>query len=440
MKKIIVCCDGTWDRPDQTTDGVPCPSNVTKLYKALAAEDSGGVEQLRFYIEGVGTGRWNRLLGGAFGAGLSKNVREAYRHIAENYEPGDEIILIGFSRGAFTARSTAGFIRNCGLLRPEYLDKVGEAYNFYRDRDPATEPNSPAAKSFRTEYAIDEDPRIRCVAVWDTVGALGIPLNGLRWVNFFNRRWRFHDTALSSRVDFAFQALAIDEKRNSFEPSLWHQQADAVGQTLEQVWFSGSHGDVGGGNLDASLADVPLMWIVERLESACGVAFLPDGFSRPPADYLTRPNPLAQLTESWTGPWRILRPYARPLLTTDSEWIASTARRRYKRDDNYSPANLIPHLDNKQRIVRIELDRKAATTTTAKAAIRQPLIDFRMANGRFLRSALRGEQGRAEVQLGRRPWAAPSSHPLPGHRRDPDWHQNPRAQRPQNGQPAPEEG
>lgn len=414
-KKIIVCCDGTWDRRDQTTDGIPCPSNVAKLYNALAPQDLDGLEQKKFYIEGVGTGRWDHLWGGAFGFGLSKNVREAYRDIAESYNPGDEIILIGFSRGAFTARSTAGFIRNCGLLKPENLKMLNEAYAFYRDRDPATKPSSMAAVDFRQKHHCYE-PDIRCIAVWDTVGALGIPINGLRWVNVFNRQWRFHDTDLSTKVRFAFQALAIDERRNSFEPSVWKQQPNASEQTLEQMWFSGSHGDVGGGNRDNSLADVALMWIVERLTTLCHVAFLDDGFSMPPAKYLTRPNPLAQLTESWTGGWRVLRPYSRTLLSSDSEWIASTAKYRYKKDDNYSPANLIPHLDTKERFVRIE-PRRNATAEPPKTEISQPLVDPDQVDATRILKAAISKGSRAT-----RPRAATSAHPMPGHRRPPDWH------------------
>jgi uncharacterized protein (DUF2235 family) len=370
MKRIVVCCDGTWDTPDQTTDGHRCPTNVYKLFSALARHDRRGVQQRRFYIRGVGTGRWDRIRGGAFGFGLSKTVRKAYKRISETYEPGDEIFLIGFSRGAFTARSTAGFIRNCGLLPRENLKDLNEAYAFYRDRSPDTKPSSPAAQDFRIKHSCSE-PRIRCIAVWDTVGALGIPLSGLRWVNAFNRRWQFHDTDLSTTVEFAFQALAIDEKRRPFTPTLWHQQARARGrQHLEQVWFSGTHCDVGGGNRDSSLADVPLKWIVERLESQCGLAFKPTGFpSKPPAAILTRPNPLGPLTESWTGSWRILRPYVRPIGTADHERVASTAARRYDRDHGYSPENLIPHLDDPNGFLEIGGNRHNRGAATVRNSV-----------------------------------------------------------------------
>ena len=136
-------------------------------------------------------------------------------------------------------------------------------------------PRGVEAELFRRSYS--HEARIRCIGVWDTVGALGIPLNGLRWVNAFNRRWQFHDTDLSTTVDAAFQALAIDEKRGPFKPALWQQQEDAGDQRLEQVWFAGDHCDVGGGHRDAALADIALLWMADRARS-CGLTFRPDGF------------------------------------------------------------------------------------------------------------------------------------------------------------------
>ncbi|WP_245827719.1 T6SS phospholipase effector Tle1-like catalytic domain-containing protein [Sinomonas mesophila] len=161
-----------------------------------------------------------------------------------------------------------------------------------------------------------------------------------------NRRWQFHDTDLSTKVDFAFQALSIDEKRKPFQPTLWRQQAEARGhQHLEQVWFFGTHCDVGGGNPEPSLSDVPLVWIAQRLQSLCGLAF--KGFPS------THPNPLGPLTESQTGFWCVLPPYPRPIGAADHERIASTALRRYEMDDDYSPSNLIAHLDDPHRFVEM---------------------------------------------------------------------------------------
>src|SRR3954462_4049838 len=112
MKRIVILCDGTWNRPDQVHAGEVCASNVTKLGRCVAPIDSAGVRQLMFYDKGVGTGRFDRFRGGAFGWGLKKKILDAYRFLITTYDPGDEIFFFGFSRGAYTVRSTFGLIRN----------------------------------------------------------------------------------------------------------------------------------------------------------------------------------------------------------------------------------------------------------------------------------------------------------------------------------------
>src|SRR6266487_1349789 len=128
-KRLVMCCDGTWN-----TAGQRSPTNVARMRDAIASRAADGIEQRVFYHEGVGTSRWERIRGGAFGFGLSRNVRDTYRFVVENYDEGDELFFVGFSRGAFTARSTAGFVRNAGILRREQADRLDEAYGLYRDR------------------------------------------------------------------------------------------------------------------------------------------------------------------------------------------------------------------------------------------------------------------------------------------------------------------
>src|SRR5690606_31809727 len=125
-----------------------------------------------------GTRRRERLRGGAFGAGLSRDVVDVYRFLVEAYEPGDELFLFGFSRGAFTARSLSGLLRYCGVLRRGHADRIPEAWALYRDR--IEKPNGTAATLFRRSYAYETD--IRFVGVWDTVGALGIPVPDAAWL------------------------------------------------------------------------------------------------------------------------------------------------------------------------------------------------------------------------------------------------------------------
>ena len=114
-KRLVVCCDGTWNSPDQSKSHVSCPTNVTKVALAITPQGKEGVDQLVYYHKGVGTGKFDHLRGGAFGRGLTKNIKDAYSFLIENYQIGDELFFFGFSRGAYTARSTVGLIRNSGF-------------------------------------------------------------------------------------------------------------------------------------------------------------------------------------------------------------------------------------------------------------------------------------------------------------------------------------
>jgi uncharacterized protein (DUF2235 family) len=255
VKRIVICCDGTWNRPDQVHQGETCASNVTKIARCIAAVDPLGIPQLVFYDKGVGTGHFDRLRGGAFGWGIKKKILDAYRFLIINYKPPDELFFLGFSRGAYTVRSTFGLIRNSGLLKPKFIHKLEDAYALYRRRDDASHPDAVESELFRRSYSTE--PRAKFMGVWDTVGALGLPVGGL--LQFINKRWSFHDMTLSSWVDNAFQALAIDERRKPFQAAIWDQSANANGQVLDQVWFSGVHSNVGGSYPRAGLSDIALL-------------------------------------------------------------------------------------------------------------------------------------------------------------------------------------
>jgi uncharacterized protein (DUF2235 family) len=348
-KRLVVCCDGTWNTPDQTS-----PTNVTKIALAVAPTDEDGIEQRVFYLRGVGTTGWERLRGGAFGMGLSRNVRDAYRFIVDNYEPGDELFLFGFSRGAFTARSCAGLVRKAGVLKRENADRVDRAYDLYRSR--LSHPRGVEAQLFRRTYS--RETRIRFIGVWDTVGALGIPLSGLV-VNAFNRRYQFHDTDLSTTVDNAFHAVAVDETRTSFAPTLWRQQDDAKDQRLEQVWFAGAHCDVGGGYPETGLSDIALLWMAERARS-CGLAFHPDAFPAVVAPgareaLAVHPDPLGRLHDSRRAFFRLLPPLHRPLGQRDPahEYVASSAVERRDSDADYAPPGLVAYLAGEHQVMDI---------------------------------------------------------------------------------------
>jgi uncharacterized protein (DUF2235 family) len=265
MRRLVVCCDGTWKTAD---DGVV--TNVVKLMDLVLPIAPDGTHQIIYYGKGVGTGnRLDRLTGGAFGDGLETNVKDAYRFLVQNYAEGDELYLFGFSRGAFTARSLAGLIRCSWLVRKEHAGHITEAYNVYREKhdDGA---DKPSAVAFRTQYS--RQVRIKFMGVWDTVGALGVPL-GTLFRGATIRKHGFHDTGLSSYIDNAFHSLAIDEGRYTFEPSLW-KSAPKPGQHVEQRWFAGVHSNVGGGYKEHGLSDYTLRWMADRAVG-CDLALHP---------------------------------------------------------------------------------------------------------------------------------------------------------------------
>jgi uncharacterized protein (DUF2235 family) len=271
MSSIVICCDGTWNSADQEKKKVVvkgkeveelCVTNVLKIACRLCKTKKDGSLQI-YYDQGVGTGNLaDRVGGGAFGDGLESNINDSYRFLIANYQPGDSIFLFGFSRGAYTARSIAGMIRRCGILRRDAVRQYPEAKAMYRSGIQAVDPN---AVKFRSEFAIEADTPIQCVGVWDTVGALGIPLRAFGSAN--QKRFQFLDTGLSRVVKFAFHALAIDEHRHPFLPTLWETQPNPD-QTVQQVWFAGAHSDVGGGYPEQGLSDIALDWMMDSAKTA----------------------------------------------------------------------------------------------------------------------------------------------------------------------------
>ena len=262
VKRIAIFSDGTWNTPGQAY-----PTNVIRLHDVTLESGDDGVAQARFYDRGVGAGgnRLQRILGGASGRGLNQNILDGYRFLVETHEEGDQIFLFGFSRGAYTVRSLVGLIRNCGLLRKEHAGMADEALKLYRKRKKNSDPYSDAAQRFRDQYSKITD--IRFLGVWDTVGALGIPLRGLG--HLISWRYKFHDVELSGTVNYAYHAVSVDEKRGAFKPSLW-THTGKEGQTVEQVWFAGVHSEVGGGSSDTGLPDIALLWMIYKAQ-ACGL-------------------------------------------------------------------------------------------------------------------------------------------------------------------------
>ena len=317
-RRLIICCDGTWNSPMTQRD-----TNVVHLLRAIAPIcRKTGVTQISYYHLGVGTGNLlDRLLGGVAGIGLSSSVKSCYGFLVDNYQEGDEILLFGFSRGAYVVRSVAGLIGTVGLLKKEGMYAFKEIWDYYT-----------LSKTARKQYDLgkiaakwDHPIIISCVGVWDTVGALGIPGS-----KFCSRSFTFHETSLGSHVRHAFQSLAMDERRGNFQPAVW-VKSDA-GQVLEQVWFPGVHSDVGGGYPNHGLADTTLLWMLDRVCSRSLLAIdtqaLAGGVNRQTAELY----PTGRIHDSRTMLWKLVGcPVPRPVgITDDSECVHESAMERQK--------------------------------------------------------------------------------------------------------------
>jgi len=307
MKRIVVCCDGTWNDNDSGTGY----TNVSRLAWAIQPadkRDGKDITQIVFYQSGVGTEGTivSKLKGAALGLGLSHNVRDAYTFICNNYCDGDEIFLFGFSRGAYTARSVGGLINFAGLIGKHDLDRFFELWDGYKERGAA------ALAGFKGRH---ENVAIKCIGVWDTVGSVGIPGDLAKFDLFFRRYYGFHNTDLGEHVEHAFHALALDEQRENFVPTLWTQKPEgtARGQELKQVWFAGVHSDVGGGYAEHGMSDIPLAWMASEVAPYLGIDF----------DYLKARRDvsskwaLGQLHDSRDGFWKALGKEARTPLAKD---------------------------------------------------------------------------------------------------------------------------
>jgi len=299
IRRIVACFDGTWNTDKSNT-------NVSRLFRLIADETTGCLEQRRFYDEGVGT-RWGeRVRGGMFGAGLDGNIRQGYAWLgsqyalaatadvdADQFVIGPDIYLFGFSRGAFTARSLGGLINYLGLPKlgskkqeppaksPQEDAVVLQAWALYGARPTSAEREAAKAAGADPQLVkriTEHDAsvaahrqthafypvRIHFLGVWDTVGALGIPRMFDNWgLMRPSTKYRFHDTKLGKCVRFAYHAVAIDEQREPYCVTMWTEHEPTTLE-VEQRWFPGAHADVGGGYEDDLLPDPPLAWIAGK--------------------------------------------------------------------------------------------------------------------------------------------------------------------------------
>ena len=357
-KRIVLCCDGTWNTADKENEkGEPCVTNVVKLaYRTRKRTADTKELQVVYYDHGVGTGNvMDRMVGGIRGEGLEENIHDAYRFLIANYEPGDWIYIFGFSRGAFTARSIAGMIRKCGILRRNQVRSYKPALEFYRND---LKPTDPKAEAFRKEHAEELDTPIKCVGVWDTVGALGIPA-----VNrMMHRNQEFYDTALSSMVEHAYHAVAIDEHRRPFAPTLWNNESPRpAGKPLEQTWFIGAHSDVGGGygSSESGLSDIALRWMMSRAAKA--------GLEIDEALLPTNPNAMQKPHDSSGKMYTFIPGINREVgaSTNGNEFVHRSVVERWKADPKYRPESLKKHA--------AKLDAHAASLTAGEQPDQFPI-------------------------------------------------------------------
>jgi uncharacterized protein (DUF2235 family) len=333
-KRIVVCSDGTWNRPEEdlTED---FPTNVLRLARAIRPFTPDGTPQHVFYDWGIGS-YYDRVKGGATGTGIEKNIQDGYRYIVQNYAPGDQIWLFGFSRGAYTVRSLCGMINNCGILRRPDAELISAAFALYKKPGRINAPGGENSVAFRAQHS-HRSRKVEFVGVWDTVGALGIPFS---FLGFFDDKDEFYDTKLGRNVRFARHALAIDEIREDFEPAIWQPRK---GLDLRQVWFSGAHADVGGSvkpDRDGSrIADLALGWML-REAADCGL-----GIETYLRSELTA-NPEARIHPSRRKFYRLRGRHRRPIdHGHGAVLIHRSVKQRWDADSGYRPANLVEFLD-----------------------------------------------------------------------------------------------
>jgi uncharacterized protein (DUF2235 family) len=352
-KRLALFLDGTWNVISDNT-------NVWRLRSLFAPASSDGCEQRAFYSTGLGTKFGERVRGGMFGRGINTAITGAYEWLVNNYEPNDEIFIFGFSRGAYTARSLSGFVSKCGLLERGAPIGVNQLYMRYRNKGAKTirtliEEGQMEAARFNIEEAwmlkYSRAVPIKFLGIFDTVGALGVPFPLLRWIK--GSAYPFLNTGLRQSNDYAFHALAIDEHRKSFRPTLWTNQGatDAKPRPIdrtEQRWFVGAHANIGGGCFSDPLAQVPLRWL-ERKAAMLGLAFM---------DFATEENAVAApISDSFTefagGSYAVLKfgiRYHRPIgapprhegpgVMTINETIDSSVFTRWRADGTYRPRSL----------------------------------------------------------------------------------------------------
>jgi uncharacterized protein (DUF2235 family) len=358
-KRLVVCLDGTWNTVDDNT-------NVWRLKSLVAPVGNDGLRQMVYYHKGVGTSFGSHIRGGMLGYGLDDEIIWAYEWLIDHYNAGDELFIFGFSRGAYTARSLSGFIGKCGLLASGAPLSVSQLYTRYRrasavetiwtlhDQQQVGKADLSLEEHWMLRYSLAID--IDFLGVWDTVGALGLPFGNLPILG--KQAMHFLNTGIRIPNKFAFHAVAVDEHRKVFSPTLWtvdylkaapapHHHRTLV--QVEQRWFIGAHANVGGGCQSDLLAQRPLKWMMDKA-AAVGLAFRHDIDVETPA---LSPPISDSYSEFAYGAYKLVAgPYFRPIGAAPIESSATEMREninetidasvfdRWRADQRYRPPNL----------------------------------------------------------------------------------------------------
>lgn len=362
QKRLAIFLDGTWNSVNSNT-------NVWRMRALTATKSKDGQPQLVYYEVGV-----NGFLGGVFGQGLDDNIRLAYEWLIENYNDGDEIFIFGFSRGAFTARSLAGLIAIDGILKAGSPIGVTELFDRYKKGNEesiwtlkemeASGDTGGLTQQERWLLKYSQPVNVKVVGVWDTVGSVGLAAGNIPGIS--RSQFDYLQTGLRIHILNGYHALAIDEHRGDFAPTLWDvrhpKDPNAVIaqprslSSVEQRWFVGAHANVGGGYATDLLPQAPLRWMMKKAESQ-GLAFRSevaldgDALSAPLADsYKEFAYGLYSLV---TRP--LYRTIGRePDVREDgthinvNETLDATVFERWRADSKYRPANLVEWAQRKK--------------------------------------------------------------------------------------------
>lgn len=359
-RKLVILSDCSWVLPQYRSKGRPVPGNASLAYQCIAPRDPEDREQICYlYGNESKPAFYRNFMQRLFGLGMQAEIFDTYRFLSENYREEDQVFLIGAGRGAFNLRRLADLIDKVGLLTPDNLHLLPEAYEY--SQIPVEALETPGARSLAAQLPARR-VRINFLGCWDTIGSYGLPMPGL---NRISQSWMmYHDHKINSNVDTAFQALALDERRSRFKPGLWTGAHSQDVKAVEQVWFAGSHENIVGGRRDSGLSDIALHWLLDR----AGEQGLHIDTEK--LEELTAPDVTGRIAKNrrkvFGIPLPFKKPFNRPIcqtslefaprLQTESEKLHETVLQRRNLDKKYRPRQLASLVEGDLPVFREQLE------------------------------------------------------------------------------------